>query len=116
MTTTRTAALSNTKEPASPTGAESHTDTGRAVYSGGGIAPDEMVKPGKITAAEARLSDSIFAFALELTTGRVAGFENYKVQGAIQFDHDLAADRFSGYGCGVQRIQTVCCQRSRFSK
>ncbi len=75
--------------PARPSGLESHTDTGRAVYSGGGIAPDEMVKPGKITASEARLSDAIFAFALELTSGRVAGFENYKVQRAIQFEHDL---------------------------
>ncbi|MEP6718806.1 MAG: hypothetical protein ABJB21_06680, partial [bacterium] len=77
------------KEPATPTGAESKTDTGRAVYGGGGIAPDEMVKPGKITPSEARLSDAIFAFALELTTGRVAGFENYKVEHAIQFEHDL---------------------------
>jgi carboxyl-terminal processing protease len=75
--------------PARPSGLESHTDTGRAVYSGGGIAPDEVVKPGKITASEARLSDAIFAFSLELTNGRVAGFENYKVQSAIQFEHDL---------------------------
>ena len=81
--------VAGNKEPALPTGAESHTDTGRAVYGGGGIAPDEMVKPGKITASEARLSDAIFAFALELTMGRVAGFENYKVQRAIQFEHDL---------------------------
>ncbi|MDQ1638509.1 MAG: carboxyl-terminal processing protease [Pyrinomonadaceae bacterium] len=77
------------KEPVLPTGVESHTDTGRAVYGGGGISPDEMVKPGKITAAEARLSDAIFAFALDLAMGRVAGFENYKVQRAIQFEHDL---------------------------
>jgi carboxyl-terminal processing protease len=78
-----------TKEATVPTGAESHTDTGRAVYGGGGIAPDEVVKPGKITASEARLSDAIFAFALDLTMGRVAGFENYKVQVPIQFEHDL---------------------------
>ena len=77
------------KEPTLPTGAESHTDTGRAVYGGGGIAPDEFVKPGKITASEARLSDAIFSFALQLTTGRVAAFENYKVQRPIQFEHDL---------------------------
>ncbi|MEP6742211.1 MAG: S41 family peptidase [bacterium] len=80
--------------PARPSGLESHTDTGRAVYSGGGIAPDEVVKPGKITPSEARLSDAIFAFALELTTGRVAGFENYKVQRSIQFEHDLLPTDF----------------------
>jgi hypothetical protein len=36
----------------------------------------------------------LFAFSLELTTGRVAGFESYKVQRAIEFDHDLESDDF----------------------
>ena len=75
-------------------GPESHTDTGRAVYGGGGIAPDEVVKPGRITAAEAHLRDVLFAFSLELTSGRVSGFETYKVQRAIDFDHDLAAEDY----------------------
>jgi carboxyl-terminal processing protease len=79
---------------ATPTGPESRTDTGRAVYGGGGIAPDEIAKPGKVTAAEARLSDSIFAFALELTSGRVSGFDNYKVQHPIDYDHDVQATDF----------------------
>jgi carboxyl-terminal processing protease len=88
--------LANNKEltPALPVGPESHTDTGRAVYGGGGITPDEVAKPTKITLAENRLVDPIFAFALELTTGRVAGFENYKVQRAIEYDHDLQASDF----------------------
>lgn len=86
--------VSSAKESAAPTGAESHTDTGRAVYGGGGIAPDELVKPGKVTPSEARLSDAIFAFALELTTGRVTGFQNYKVDRAIQFEHDLLPTDF----------------------
>ena len=75
-------------------GPESHTDTGRAVYGGGGISPDEVAKPGTISANERHLRDSIFAFALELTTGRVPGFESYKVQRAIEFQHDLQADDF----------------------
>jgi len=75
-------------------GPESHTDTGRAVYGGGGISPDEVAKPGTISANERHLRDSIFAFALELTTGRVPGFEAYKVQRAIEFQHDLQADDF----------------------
>ncbi len=70
-------------------GPESHTDTGRAVYGGGGITPDEIAKPTRVTLAEARLTNSIFAFALELTSGRVAGFENYKNQRAIEFNHDI---------------------------
>jgi carboxyl-terminal processing protease len=75
-------------------GPESHTDTGRAVYGGGGISPDEVVKPGLISAAERHLRDVIFAFSLELTTGRVPAFDSYKVQRAIEFDHDLSSDDF----------------------
>lgn len=82
--------LLNDRDPApQPNGPESHTDTGRAVYGGGGIAPDEIAKPGRITLAEARLTNSIFAFALELTTGRVAGLEQYKIQRSIDFHHDI---------------------------
>jgi carboxyl-terminal processing protease len=75
-------------------GPESRTDMGRAVYGGGGIAPDEIVKPGTISAAERHLRDVLFAFSLELTQGRVAGFDKYKVQGPIEFDHDLLAEDF----------------------
>jgi len=76
------------------TGPESHTDTGRAVYGGGGISPDEVIKPGVYTAAERHLRDVLFAFSLELTTGRVAGFDQYKIQRAIDFDHDLASEDY----------------------
>ena len=70
-------------------GPESHTDTGRAVYGGGGISPDEVVKPGTISAAERHLRDVLFAFSLDLTAGKVNAFEDYKIQRAIEFDHDL---------------------------
>lgn len=88
--------LANDKDnsTALPVGPESHTDTGRAVYGGGGISPDEIAKPTKFTVAEARLSNSIFGFAMELAMGRVAGFENYKVQPKIEFNHDLQATDF----------------------
>ncbi|HEX6649790.1 MAG TPA: S41 family peptidase [Pyrinomonadaceae bacterium] len=76
-------------------GPESHTDTGRAVYGGGGISPDEVVKPGTISAAERHLRDILFAFSLELVSGRVQGFESYKVQRAIEFDHELANEDFA---------------------
>ena len=77
-----------------PTGPESRTDTGRAVYGGGGISPDEIAKPNKINRSDARLVDPIFAFALELITGRVAGFDSYKIQRAIEFGHDLQPTDF----------------------
>lgn len=80
--------------PTAPSGPESRTDTGRTVYGGGGIAPDEIAKPGTITAGEAKLADLLFGFALELTSGRVKGFENYKVQRPIEFGHDLQASDY----------------------
>ena len=75
-------------------GPESHTDTGRAVYGGGGISPDEVIKPGTISAAERHLRDIAFAFSLELTAGKVSAFGEYAVQRAIEFDHDLADEDY----------------------
>lgn len=88
--------LSNDKDAilSLPVGPESRTDTGRAVYGGGGIAPDEIAKPTKFTPAEARLPNPIFAFTLELAMGRVAGFESYKVQPRIEYNHDLKTTDF----------------------
>jgi len=82
------------EQTTTPAGPESHTDTGRAVYGGGGISPDEVVKPGTISVAERNLRDVLFAFSLELTTGRIQGFEQYKVQRAIEFDHDLVNEDY----------------------
>ena len=84
----------NNQPKTQPNGPESHTDMGRAVYGGGGISPDEVVKPGLISASERHLRDVLFAFSLELVSGRVAGFESYKIQRAIEFDHDLANDDY----------------------
>jgi carboxyl-terminal processing protease len=75
-------------------GPESRTDTGRTVYGGGGIAPDEMVTPRFISPLQQRLNNPIFAFALELTSGRVPGFESYKVDRPIEFGRDLRAADF----------------------
>jgi hypothetical protein len=35
------------------------------------------------------VTDSIFAFALDLTMGRVTGFEKYKIQARFNTDHDI---------------------------
>jgi carboxyl-terminal processing protease len=87
-------AADKSNQPNPQNGPQSHTDSGRAVYGGGGISPDEIVKPGTISVAERHLRDVLFAFALELTTGRVAGFETYKIQRAIEFDHELVSDDY----------------------
>lgn len=80
--------------PPVPVGAVSRTDTGRPVYGGGGIAPDDSVKPRIITAAQRRLNDPIFAFTRELVNGRIAGFDAYHVKGPIEYNHNLKPSDF----------------------
>ena len=81
-----------------PKGAESRTDSGRAVYSGGGIAPDVSIKSDTITAEQARvqtkLANPIFAFALDLSTGKIPGFESYRVDKPISFGYDIKPTDF----------------------
>lgn len=86
--------LERQNAPEKPAGPEKKTDTGRAVYGGGGIAPDESVSARTITPVQRRLVNPIFAFSRELVTGRVQGFEAYKVQHAIDFSHDLEPSDF----------------------
>ena len=77
-----------------PAGPASRTDTGRPVYGGGGITPDEAVKPQLLTNMQGRLRDPIFFFSREAATGRVAGLDRYKIDRAIEFGHDLEAADF----------------------
>jgi carboxyl-terminal processing protease len=76
-----------------PKGAESKTDLGRTVYSGGGINPDEVVKAQTITVEKARqqqkFNDPIFAFTLDLAYGKIKGLEDYKIDRPITFSYDL---------------------------
>ncbi len=83
-----------TQAAAKPIGPESLTDTGRKVYGGGGISPDEPVKPRLISPAQQRLIDPVFAFVRELANGRIKGFEDYKVGRAIDFERDIKPDDF----------------------
>lgn len=82
------------KPAATPAGPESLTDTGRKVYGGGGIAPDEAAKPRPITAPQQRLIDPVFAFVRELVNGRVRGHEDLKIARAIEFNRNLKADEY----------------------
>jgi carboxyl-terminal processing protease len=81
-----------------PKGAETKTDTGRTVYGGGGIQPDEAIKPQTIPAERAQLQsklvDPIFAFALDVVYGKIPGFDAYKSDKPITFDYDLKATDF----------------------
>lgn len=73
----------------------SKTDTGRLVYSGDGITPDELVKKPKLTATEINLLDPIFLFAREIVSGRVQGFEDYKVSSPIQYGQRIRHSDFA---------------------
>jgi len=78
-------------EPAKPAGPETKTDTGRAVYGGGGITPDENVGPRTVNLAQRRLLSPTFVFARELANGRIKGFDSMKI-GPIDFNHDLQSN------------------------
>ena len=81
-----------------PKGPESKTDSGRPVYSGGGINPDIAVKPDTIpierAKTQAKIANPIFAYALELAYGRVKGFESYRADKPIAFDYDIRSKDF----------------------
>ena len=81
-----------------PKGPETKTDSGRAVYGGGGIAPDVAIKPDTITAEQARvqtkLANPIFAFAMDLASGKVPGFESYRVDRPLTFGYDIKSTDF----------------------
>ncbi len=80
--------------PTKPTGPETKTDTGRAVYGGGGISPDENVGARTVNLSQRRLLSPAFAFARELVNGRIRGFETSKIAGGINFRHDLQPEEF----------------------
>ena len=90
---------SDTEAPQPPRGAESKTDSGRKVYAGGGIAPDVEIKADTITIERARhqqkLVNPIFAFALDVTAGRVKGHEINRVEGPLVFEYDLKSTDYS---------------------
>jgi carboxyl-terminal processing protease len=81
--------LRDKDDQSKPVGPASRTDTGRPVYGGGGITPDEMIKPQLLSPLQGRLRDPLFFFSRDVATGRIPGLEKYKVDRAIEFAHDL---------------------------
>jgi carboxyl-terminal processing protease len=60
---------------------EARTVTDRRVYGGDGIKPDDIIESREITALQATLLDPIFLFSRQLVSGKVAGFEQYGLDG-----------------------------------
>src|SRR6476620_1292258 len=81
--------LDNKQDDYRPVGPEKKTDTGRTVYGGGGIAPDESVKPRTVSVAQRRLLSPLFAFTRELVNQRISGLPAYRVAGSIDYEHEL---------------------------
>jgi len=70
------------------------TDTGRAVYGGGGIEPDIKIENPTISNMQAMIwQTGLFMFARELMVGRVAVAANFK-RDAIEFDHQPQPGEF----------------------
>jgi carboxyl-terminal processing protease len=96
---TQGGSLRNENQPAKPKGAEKKTDTGRIVYSGGGIQPDELIKPETISSErfnqQLKVRDgAIFNFALDLAFGKIPGYETYKIDRPIRFGYNLNSNDF----------------------
>jgi carboxyl-terminal processing protease len=70
------------------------TVTGRMVFGGDGIAPDETIKTEQINQTQTALLDPLFFFTSELTSGKMRGFENYKTFGTVQFGQRIRSSDF----------------------
>ncbi|HVF29555.1 MAG TPA: S41 family peptidase, partial [Pyrinomonadaceae bacterium] len=62
-----------------PAGSPVTTPGGRVLYGGRGIEPDVKVQALEYNALRFRINDAAFYFVRQLVAGRIAGFENYKV-------------------------------------
>jgi len=68
-----------TDAPPKPAGEPVTTANGRVLYGGRGIEPDVVVRPSENGAARYRISESAFFFVRQLVAGRIAGFEQFRV-------------------------------------
>jgi len=72
----------------------SKTVTGRRVFGGDGITPDETIENSALNERQINLLDPIFFFSRELVGGRIKNFENYKVGGQIRYGHRIRPSDF----------------------
>lgn len=63
--------------------------------SRGGIEPDEVVRPVKISKEQRQMIDPVFGFARQLVNGRITGFNSYQVRSPVDLSHDLKPDEFA---------------------
>src|SRR5687768_550625 len=63
-----------------PAGSPVTTANGRVLYGGRGIEPDVRVAAIEYNALRFRINDAAFYFTRQLVAGKIAGFENFKVE------------------------------------
>ncbi len=105
--------------PQAPKGAESKTDAGRTVYGGGGIMPDVEIKADTITIERARyqqkMVNPIFAFALDLTAGRIKGHEVNRVEKPIVFEYDIKTFDYPVTESLFQSFRTFAVEKYKYT-
>lgn len=77
-------------EPISDKKSFSKTATGRSVFGGNGILPDEIIHASDLTRSQIILLDPLFFFARKLANGEVKNFENYKISNPLQFGKKIS--------------------------
>ena len=70
------------------------TISGRKMFGGDGITPDEIVKGQTFNQTELALLDPLFFFSIELMNGRIKGFENYQTKKQIQYGQRIRPGDF----------------------
>ena len=74
---------------------EKHTDTGRAVFGGGGIKPDTVVKfPTHEIELQRAWVEPLFQFSRTLLAGQIPGFPEFKIDHVCDHKHRLAASDY----------------------
>src|SRR5439155_13008853 len=74
------------------------TPNGRILYGGRGIEPDIKISPPKPNPLHGRINEAAFFFVRQLVAGKIAGFENFKVdkqnfKQAVQPNEFIAGDK-----------------------
>ncbi len=70
------------------------TVTGRTIFGGNGIMPDELEKTPSINRFESELLDPIFLFSRNIVAGKVGKFENYRITAPVKFGQRIRAGNF----------------------
>jgi carboxyl-terminal processing protease len=74
--------------------AAGRTITGRTVYGGNGIEPDEVVRNSTPVEAQTPLLDPMFFFTRETVAGRFRGLESYKLTRPVQYGQRVRPSDF----------------------